>query len=68
MFFSDAPWGSTDADLQSQKNAYKRVGFSLTNGNFFNDGIKSIVTGAPQTDNFLGAAYVCHDCFNKGRG
>ena len=67
LYISDVPWITIEADLQNHKNSFKKVGFSLTTGNFFNDGISSFATGAPQTDNLLGAVFVCHDCFNSRR-
>ena len=46
-------------------NVFKMTGFSLTKGKFFPGGDLSMVIAAPQNDNYLGAVYVCKDCFDS---
>ena len=68
--FSTAPWANTDEYIENNQNFFKKTGRSLAKGNFY--GIRSrgsnpssMIVGAPNAFNFLGAVFICDNCFSR---
>ena len=64
-FYSNAPWANTDEYVENNQNFFKKTGRSLAKGNFYGKSPRSLIVGAPNAFNFLGAVFICDKCFTR---